>query len=330
MQLVTLIKTIDHLSRPQGATIQELSEHLSLSERQVFRIKKIMEADLCFPLTERNNGDDKKIHFGLLDTYVKKLPNIAIPSTDLTLSEIISLYLLKAEESIYRDTELDKTIQSAFGKLGLLLPEKSAEKLNKVTSLFISAPKYRKNYSGKEQLIKQLSRAMLEQKKCSVMYHSFKSNTEKKIQISPLHFFERDAGLYVFADSEAHQTIITLAVERIESLTITEEEYDYPEEFNPEKMLDSAFDIVFGDPIDFKIWFSADQARYIKQRIWSKTQKIEEQNDESIILSMTTSGIDDVKRWVLSYGAEAKVLEPKELLDAVTEELSKSLGHYQT
>jgi hypothetical protein len=44
------------------------------------------------------------------------------------------------------------------------------------------------------------------------------------------------------------------------------------------------------DPIGVRIWFSAHQARYIKERRWSKTQKIEKQDDGSIIFSMSTAG----------------------------------------
>ena len=89
-------------------------------------------------------------------------------------------------------------------------------------------------------------------------------------------------------------------------------------------MLESAFDIVYEEPIEVKIWFSADQARYIKERKWSKTQKIEDQEDGSIILTMSTSGWGDVKRWVFGFGSDAKILEPKELKDIIRNDL-KSL-----
>ena len=93
-------------------------------------------------------------------------------------------------------------------------------------------------------------------------------------------------------------------------------------------MIESAFDIVYGDPIDVKIRFSADQARYIKERKWSKTQKIEDQDDGSIILSMSTSGWWDIKRWILSYGAEVEVLEPEELRDHILKEINIAKEHY--
>ena len=264
-----------------------------------------------------------------MDTYVNKLPNINIPDIKLTLSEIISLYLLKGEERLYCGTDIEKTINSAFGKIGLLLPEKTGDQLKKIKTLFILTAKFSKDYSGKEEIIETITDAILERTTCYVKYHSFYDDKIKNFNIDPLHFFERDGGLYFFVRNTSHGNILTLAVERIQSLTPTDETFQYPIDFKPEELLESAFDIVYGDTHDFKIWFSPNQARYIKQRMWSKTQEIKDQPDGSIILSMTTSGMWDVKRWVLSYGAGAKVLAPKELREEIAEELGKALEQYK-
>ncbi|MEA1901703.1 MAG: WYL domain-containing protein, partial [Thermodesulfobacteriota bacterium] len=74
--------------------------------------------------------------------------------------------------------------------------------------------------------------------------------------------------------------------------------------------------------------FSADQARYIKERKWSKTQKIKKQDDGSVILSMKTSGWWDVKKRVLSYGSDAEVLEPEELRKEIINDLKTACERY--
>ena len=50
--------------------------------------------------------------------------------------------------------------------------------------------------------------------------------------------------------------------------------------------------------------------------------------DGSLVLSMSTSGLFQVKRWVLSFGAEAKVLAPEELVSAVVHELTTASSFY--
>ena len=77
-----------------------------------------------------------------------------------------------------------------------------------------------------------------------------------------------------------------------------------------------------------RIWFSPDQVRYVKERKWSKNQEIVDQEDGSIILSMETSGWWDVKRWILSYGSTAKVLEPEDLREEILAELRAAQDCY--
>lgn len=101
-----------------------------------------------------------------------------------------------------------------------------------------------------------------------------------------------------------------------------------PEGLDPRELLDSAFNLTHDDPLEVKIRFSADQARYIRERKWAKEQSIIEQADGSIILEMNTSGRWEIKRWVLSFGGEAELLEPAELRKEIAEELRNSLARY--
>jgi predicted DNA-binding transcriptional regulator YafY len=150
------------------------------------------------------------------------------------------------------------------------------------------------------------------------------------MQIDPLHFFERDGGLYLFVRTTAYGDIRVLAVERIKELVKTEDDFVYPEGFDPEERLRSAFNITMDDPIEVRIRFSAGQARYIRERRWADQQMIEEEGDGSVILTLQTSGWWDVKRWVLSFGAEAEILEPIELREELLIDLTIIAGKYQT
>ena len=160
-------------------------------------------------------------------------------------------------------------------------------------------------------------------------YHSFYDDKEKNLKIDPLHFFENDGGLYLLTNTTRFGEIRTLAVERIQEMEKAGSSFEYPVGFNPEELLESSFDIIYEEPIDVIIWFSADQALYIKERKWSRSQKIEDQEDGSIIPEMLTSGRWDVVRWVLKYGGEAKILEPKELEDEIIKELRSAQTSYE-
>ena len=325
--LIKLLKALELLSKPEGTTIEEMGTQLEIDRRSVYRLINVVE-ELGFPLYDDKIPLEKEKRWKLEESYLKKLPNMKVPDVNLTLLEIISLYLLRSEGSLLKGTELERHTRSAFGKFSMFLPKDTFSKLNKIKALFVSASKFVKDYSGKEEIIGQLMDAMLKNETCYLTYHSFYDDKIKNFKVDPLHFFENDSGLYLLVNTTTFGDIRTLAVERIEKIKETGEFFEYPKEFDPEELLESAFDIVYGDPVKVKIWFSADQGRYIKERKWSRNQEITDQKDGSIILSMETSGWWDVKRWVLSYGSDAKVIEPEELRKETMAELDAARNAY--
>ena len=45
-------------------------------------------------------------------------------------------------------------------------------------------------------------------------------------------------------------------------------------------------------------------------------------------LAFRVAGLDEIKRWVLSFGPEAQVLEPEKLKELVRKDLSRNLAQY--
>lgn len=324
--LVKFLKAIDLIGRPQGITIDELGDELGIVRRSVYRVLEVVQ-ELGVPIYDDDSERPKK--WKIEEGYLKKLPNQKIPDLNLTLSEIIALYLLKGHERAYKGSDIEKKIDSAFAKIDAFVPEGLASNLNKIKTLFVPSSKFSKDYSGKEEIIEQLTDAMLQQKTCLVKYHSYSNDEIKEFKVDPLYFFEHKEGLYIFANATSFSDVIILAVERFQEVELTEGDFKYPEDFDPEERLDQAFGLVANDPIDVKIKFSADQARYIKERQWTKDQIITEQDDGSIIIAMKTSGKHEIKRWVLSYGADAELLEPKDLTKEIVEELKAAGKNYK-
>jgi WYL domain len=68
---------------------------------------------------------------------------------------------------------------------------------------------------------------------------------------------------------------------------------------------------------------------YIQERQWAPDQKITKRKDGSIELLIKTSGWYDVKKWILSFGAEAELLEPEALRQEVLGVLSAAVLTYR-
>ena len=85
---------------------------------------------------------------------------------------------------------------------------------------------------------------------------------------------------------------------------------------------------MYEDPFVSRIRFSADQAPYIRERLWHPSQRIEELEDGRLVLHLYAGGLYELKSWILSQGAAAQVLEPESLRREIVDELRALLTAY--
>ncbi len=82
-------------------------------------------------------------------------------------------------------------------------------------------------------------------------------------------------------------------------------------------------------PFKAKIFFDKSVATYIFDRIWSKDQKILNNEDGSIILEFTVSNKSELISFVLGFGDKATILAPLSLKEEIKEKLENTLNRYQ-
>lgn len=326
-RLKKFIQAITLLSQPTGTTMEELGRRLTIKKRQVYRLLESLQDDFGFVLDEEKlDGGGKRI--SLAPGQQRKLAETKVPELNLALGEVVALHFLRGHAKLFRGTEVGEEIERAFAKLEAFVPEGLGDRIERVRSLFVPTARFAKDYTGKEDVIDKLAEAVLGQRTCTVNYHSFSDDTVKKFNIDPLHFFERDGGLYLLARATRFGDIRVLAIERIRELSFTDVTFGYPTDFDPEALLENSFGMFLDDPVKVTIRFSTDQARYIRERQWAKEQRITDNEDGSITLRISTSGWYDVKKWILSFGQEACLLEPEHLRKDLRKELEKALASY--
>ena len=66
--------------------------------------------------------------------------------------------------------------------------------------------------------------------------------------------------------------------------------------------------------------FDPFSARLVAERKWHESQRIQEKADGSIILELELGGLEEIERWILSWGKHARVLAPKELAARIRDE----------
>ena len=326
--LIQLLKAIDYISRPEGATRQAIAEFLNTGLKTVSRLIDTMH-ELGLPVFDEKEPLEKEKRWKLEENYILKLPNVYVPDLSLSYSELISLYLLKSESNILHGTEIDDHITTAFSKLNLFVPVETREHLKKIKQIFISKEESAKYYSGKEGLVNIVVESIINQTCCKITYHSPDTDQLNDYEVCPLHIFQNEGELFFFAGDKNENRIKTIAMDRIRKILTSNDVFEYPEDFSPFEKLNTTFDLLPDDPMPVKVWFSDNIAEYIKERHWSEDQNIQKNDDGSITLAMTTPGWRDVKSWVMSYGIDAKLLEPAEMKEEIENEILEMAGRFR-
>jgi hypothetical protein len=142
-------------------------------------------------------------------------------------------------------------------------------------------------------------------------------------------YFSRDM-MKVFKDTVFYDNLEPLTyLDRIKMLHQTKETFEVPQDFDLEEFLGASFGVYQGEPMTGKIRFSPEVAGYIKEKIWHDSQKLEPQEDGSLLFEAVVAGTQEIKYWILGWGSHAEVLEPEDLRKAICAEAMATLNLYQ-
>jgi predicted DNA-binding transcriptional regulator YafY len=102
---------------------------------------------------------------------------------------------------------------------------------------------------------------------------------------------------------------------RIREMRQTGKTFEKPGDFRINDYLDVGFRKLrgTGPAQTIRLRFVPKAARYVLEKVWHPTQKLREHRDGKLTLTFRVNHLLEVKRWVLSFGADCEVLGPKEL-----------------
>src|SRR5205085_5129969 len=77
----------------------------------------------------------------------------------------------------------------------------------------------------------------------------------------------------------------------------------------------------------FELYYAFAAAR-VEERAWHPSQKIKQLQDGGIELSLTLGNLEDIERWILSWGNHARVIAPPELKQRIAKTVSELANAY--
>ena len=151
-------------------------------------------------------------------------------------------------------------------------------------------------------------------KKLIIDYKGLKDNEQQKRKISPYQLLFDTRTWFLYGYSEERKDTRLFALARIQNITVTDESFVFPKDFDYRMLENSYFGIFVGNnsyKVSIEIYGAA--AQWTKEHIWAADQKIKE-IENGLKLSFTSSQLDKVLQWILALGASARPLAPKELV----------------
>jgi predicted DNA-binding transcriptional regulator YafY len=320
-QLARQWKIIQSLiSARHGKSVSDMAQALQCHRRTVYRDLEALQA-AGFPVyTDRVEGRNR---WSLLDTAKHNIP---IP---FSLPELMALYFSRGMMKVLKDTIFYDSLESLFDKIKTTLPTEYLEYLGQIeNSLEVSAKPYKK-YGRILETIEKISEAAINKKQIEIAYYTMSRKSQTRRKIAPYKIWFFDGTFYLIANCGLREDVRIFALDRIKELEITDEPFETPEDFNIDEFMRSSFGVFHGEPVQVRIWFAADIAEYIGEKVWHNSQRLEPQKDGSIIFEAEVAGIEEIKYWALKWGAKARVLAPESLREEIRREVESMLANYE-
>lgn len=295
----------------------QLAKDFEVSRRVIFVDRDFMINRLGAPIEyDRSRGG----WYYADETWV--LPGIIV-----TQGELLAFFLSVEVAKRYLGTGLEETLRTAVEKLSKNVKGSITVDLDTLRSHYsFSAPTL---LDANEQALLALHGAIGKSKQVWMRYYTASRDENTERVIHPYHLSNVRGDWYLIAFDELRQGIRNFAVGRIQEWNVLPKSFKRDPEFSIGNYMKSGFQAEYGGNIvEVKIRFAPQSARYIREKQWHDTQEIQNLEDGGVILTFKTSGLGEVKRWVMQYGRGAEVLEPLDLRNEIRDEIHYLLAQY--
>ncbi len=255
-------------------------------------------------------------------------PTVPLPPIMLSEGELVALYFAEKVLEQYRGTPWERDLTVAFRKIQALLPEQVRVLPDRIQT-FLSldlGPLPR----GDPEVFRQVARGVTLGKRISIRYRSLSSDATTDRIVDPYRIFNLHGAWYLAAWDRRRRAVRDFALHRIRRVTVLDETFTPDPGFSFKKYMADAFSIEKGGRLaSVAIRFAPRQARWIRERPWHRSARIQERLDGGCVLRMKVRITSELKRWVNQFGDEAEVLSPASLRREVAQGLAAAVDLYE-
>lgn len=309
-----LIRIRDLFVKRGSLSASELSRELGYSQRTIQRDLLALDTELNVPLIYENRR-----------WRIMEGANMVFGPVRLTLHEARAVYF--ATRLMLRSAdERDPDGIAALEKIADALPDGVARHMRRTVAEYSELPA-NMDYI---EVVRRLTEAWAASRTATITYRSASAAGPRTTDLDPYILDHTQSGTYVAGYSSEHDTVRIFKVDRISDVEVT------PHEFAPanvaeiaDRLRHSWGGVVFGEEHhSVKVDFSPTVATRIRESYWHPTQRLEDLPGGGVRLEVALPSLLEFTPWVLSWGANATVIEPVGLRHSVAAALREAAANY--
>ncbi|MCS6880427.1 MAG: WYL domain-containing protein [Oscillochloridaceae bacterium] len=286
---------------PKGLTTSELAREFGVDPDTIRRDLNLLEA--------RGTGLVKQGRRYVIDH------RRALHMLKISNNEALALYLAARLLSRHSD-EHNPHVVSALDKLSDALQAKSpliADHIARAAATVRERP-IRRAYV---EALEALTQGWATGRKVRLRYHSYGKDETTERLFAP--YFIEPSGIgyacYAIGFDDLRGELRTLKVERIREAALTDEGFTIPADFDPDRLLRSAWGVIWRDEgsIEVVLRFAPTVVRRLKESVWHISQRLEDCPDGSCLFTVRVGSTVEMKPWIRQWGADVEVLAPADL-----------------
>ena len=304
-------------ARRYGVTVQELAEELNVNQKTIRRDLDTFKS-VGLPV------DEAVVQHGQKKWSIKA--DNGQPELSFSMDEALAMYMGRRFLEPLAGTLLWEAAQNAFKKIRACLGKQAIAYLERMAGNLHHTTVGVSDYSEKADLIDELMEGIEKHKSTIIHYQSLSATEPVEYEVYPYGLTYHRGSLYLIARSSDHKKVLHFKVDRVEDAAAGPFTFKPPDDFNLQEHLAGSFGVCQGDgDVTVKVRFLPRVAPYVLESKWHDSQKLEKQKDGSVLAEFHLSNTEEIKRWLLSFGQHAVVLEPELLRQEMNEEI-ESMG----
>lgn len=306
-----LFDLIMYVNTKRNFTADEVAQELNVSIRTAHRY--LLElSEMGVPLyTEPGRNGGYRI-----------LNNRALPPITLNENEAFAIFFAFQSLQYYESLPFEIDMKSVCRKLYAYLPSDTRNKIDLLDSILSF---WNKKRGIPSPFLKEIIEAALEKHILDIVYQSKHKNTIR--EVSPIGVYAYDGFWYMPAFDISRREIRVFRLDRILALKNTQKNY------NSGINLDQWFQTIttqeLKEPIRLYVELVREGIRQCCSQPWLEPHlKITGEDHGYIDMEIDRSELAFVSKFFLQLGVNAKVIEPREVIEDICKQLQETLHHY--